>query len=375
MSSDTRIQFKSEKQRLRYMNIEWLMPSIDVVQSLERLGVEVDRIDGDEVYGLCPDHHLFVGRQPSHPKWSVNMVTGVTNCFTEHRGSNLVFIVCRLLGKDPDEAALWLTGKDVEGDLLAIRLSGLRKKCSKALSFEEREKKRMEDRAKRVEVNKVLLNSIGGDLKNPHMSKKGYEYFIHPPGKKPTNIKKETVDYWKCFSRDYGYYKDRVIIPIFMRQELVGFTAMDILGKEEWLRSHPTKSPKQYRKVLHSSGYRSAECLFGFDEVPYQPEYLVITEAPREVMKLWQEGFSAVSLQKASLSPEQHCLLAEKNAKYIVLMFDGDDVGYEKTREQAKKLSVNFSVKPIFIPRGYDPKNLFRNDFLKLIEKAKTASI
>ena len=101
----------SVRERLRYKDISWLMPSVDVPTVLDKLGVDHEGVRGGEIRGFCPDHHLYTGRQPSHPYWTVNVETGETYCFTEGRGSNLVWIVRRLLEcRRADDAAKFLAG-------------------------------------------------------------------------------------------------------------------------------------------------------------------------------------------------------------------------------------------------------------------------
>ena len=53
----------SVRERQRYKDISWLMPSVDVIDVLERLGVKVKGRSGREVTAFCPDHHLYVDNQ------------------------------------------------------------------------------------------------------------------------------------------------------------------------------------------------------------------------------------------------------------------------------------------------------------------------
>ena len=101
------------RERQRYRDISWLMPSVDVRGVLERLGVERIRRNGDEIEALCPDHKLFKGCESSHPNWTVNVHTGVTFCRTEPRSSNLVWTVARLLECHPREAAAFMLARTV----------------------------------------------------------------------------------------------------------------------------------------------------------------------------------------------------------------------------------------------------------------------
>ena len=210
------------------------------------------------------------------------------------------------------------------------------------------------------------LAGIARDIQNRNMSEAAYQFFIHPPGKQPTNIQKETVDYYKVFERTWGMYSDRVIIPFYMRAELVGFCAIDILGKQEWLNRHPLKSEGEYRKTRYPWGFQSGEYLFGFDECEKGCDLLIVVEGPREVMKLRQEGFrSVVAIMGSYMSDKHHELITEIAPKKIVLMFDGDTAGRTCTERVAAKLSRVYGhcTEKCLLPEGKDPKNLARSDF------------
>lgn len=218
----------------------------------------------------------------------------------------------------------------------------------------------------------VGLDYIEKDIEKRKMSEEAYQFFIHPPGKKyPTNIRRETVDRYKVFERTWGYYANRVIIPYFMKGSIVGFSAIDMLGKKEWEKRH---EEEKYKKVLYPTHFVSTECLFGFDDCQKKSEFLIVTEGAREVMKLTQEGFpNAVAILGAYMSDSHHGLITTLAPEKIYLMFDGDDAGVDITTRVAKKLSRSYHsdrIKKCFVPRGHDPKTMDRDDILKMIEKS-----
>jgi hypothetical protein len=355
-------QALSVRERRKYRDISWLMPAVDVPSVLKRLGVDVESAYGGEVSAYCPDHHIFTGRAPSHPKWTCSMSTGETYCFTEPRGSNILWTVCRLLGCDPGEAVEFMTGKD-EGSLSTAILSN---RLAKLMGT---------GAVKKVEDGEVKgLDSIGEDLKNRFISDACYQYFIHPPDKKPTNIRKETVDQYQVFERRWGYYANRAIVPYFLRGELIGFCAIDILGKKNWLLEHPMKTEDDYRKTLYPMNFKSGMYLFGFDDCQKAAPFVVVTEGSREVMKLRQEGFpNSVACLKAELGEDQILMLGELAPRELVLMFDGDKAGYAATDKMARTLSGLFLTRKCFLPPGKDPKQLEGKDYAELIKRSKIA--
>jgi hypothetical protein len=342
------------EERKRFISIDWLMPSIDVRNALERLGVKVDKQIGDEIWGYCPDHKLFTFRDPSHPKWSVNIKTGQTKCLTEDRGSNLLFIVSRLQKCSPKDAAEWLLGG------AALTDANIRSM--------ESDMDRWKVKQKDIKTVKNLTD-MAELLKTGSMTPEGYEFFMRPPGKKPTFIEKATVDHFGCVMCRNGYFSNRTIVPCKMHGTLVGFVAIDILGEMEWARRHPTLDPKdKYRKVLFPHGMERGKILFGFDECKHGEEIIFIVEGAREVMKLWQMGYRAVAVQGSCISDQQVRLLATMSPKKIVILMDGDPAGYDAQRKVYDKLAEFFQfVKKGNPPLGHDPKTLHEDFFKKFI--------
>jgi len=357
----------SIKDRLKYKDISWLMPSVDVEDVLLKMDSYIDHRAGVEIRAFCPDHHLFTGRKSSHPNWTVNKVTGETFCFTEGRGSNLIWIACRLFDCDPKAAARFLTGSQGEVDEGSLELRAEAHRQSKLSAPRHRPGEEPTPDSVRG------LESIHKEIENRRTSDRMYEFFMSPPGKKyPTNITNETVDRYKVFERTWGSYVDRAILPFFLKQELVGFCAIDLLSKPEWLRKHPLKSEDDYRKTLYPLNFLSGQFLFGFDDCEKGADFLVVVEGPREVMKLWQEGFhNAVAVMGSHMSDRHLELIGELAPKRLVLMFDGDDVGAAITSRVAGKASRVFRsdrIQKCFPPRGKDPKNLCAAELQKLIQ-------
>ena len=269
-----------------------------------------------------------------------------------------------MLKCEPDEAAKFLTGSSADVNMQELTIKATKHKQARLRQQTDSQKDQYEKGP----------DAIARDLANRRMSAAAYQFFIHPPGKKyPTNIRKETVDHFRVFERTWGYYSDRVVIPFFMADRVIGFVAVDILGKQEWIERHPLESEKKYRKVLYPMDFISGNCLYGFDECQKGAEYLILVEGARERMKLWQEGFPNTSAILGSyLSDEQMKLLGRLSPQRVILMFDGDDPGVDMTRRIAERLSHSYPgdrVQKCMLPRGRDPKTLDHDEIAGLIEK------
>lgn len=331
-------------------NISWVMANIDWKAVLESIGCKVSSVRGEQVWGFCPDHHIFVGNESSHPKWTLHLRTGKTFCFTEGRGSNLVYTISRIRKCTTEETLDWLLG---DADYSKLMLEGMRSELREIDKEKESDKR-------------LIFSEVNEWIEQEKMTAQGYEYFMRPSGKPPTLIKKETVDRFECRYLTDGQYRDRVMIPFFHNHEPVGFAAREIYGKEKWLRINPGVNEKWYRKILYPSGFRGRLTLFNIDSVEKGDEVLLV-EGPRDAMKLDQEGHVACAVLGTSLSDNQVMVLAEKGVSKVGVFFDGDEAGKKATGKVLKKLEPFFDTAIFESPSGLDPKNLEEGELNEIL--------
>jgi len=75
------------------------MREINVPMILTSLNIKFNEKQHDnQIDGFCPDHEKYCGRVPDKMKWTLNVVTGKTWCFTEHRASNILTVAKNILG-------------------------------------------------------------------------------------------------------------------------------------------------------------------------------------------------------------------------------------------------------------------------------------
>ncbi len=85
---------------------------------------------------------------------------------------------------------------------------------------------------------------------------------------------------------------------------------------------------------------------------------LIVVEGPFKVYHLVEAGFeSAVSTLTSSVSDEQAEILAETGRR-IVLLFDGNEAGYEGMRRGAGRLVTKSYVRVVKLPEGTEPDDL-----------------
>lgn len=354
-----------------YRDIKWLMEAIDVSVCLDRLDVRMTSRSGLNWEGFCPDHYLFKGCEPSDPRWYINIENGKTICYTEPRGSNLVFITARLLKAKSKAGKTAITPEDCEAAVKFL----LGRDCSESEIAFMKSQRRLQSLAvqekPKSETVKTWTSEVEILMNNGYLSDRAIQFFMTPPDKAATNISLDTLKHFRVYERTSGTYCNRAIIPVLMNKEVQGFVAVDTLGKKLWLERHPTVEPKKYRKTLYpstSTGFFRSNVLFGYDECETNADFIIITEGAREVMKLWQEGFhNSVAILGSYMSDEQLMLLTKLAPKKVILMFDGDFAGRNIATAVSEKIQELFYIQVVELPEHVDPKQLNRNDFEKLI--------
>lgn len=363
--------------------LETLMQNIDFESTLLRLGISAKPCNNKGEYcGFCPDHEMYKGVPPSDPKWYINANTGLSYCQTESRGSNLIEIAKHILGLSTNQEAFekLLDGKPVE-----IRFTPRTQTVPEEKELPDQEKL------------KQVLSEVEPIFDKGKISDECIAYFERD------KINYDTLLKFGIVSCDYGRYKDRALVPFLDKElNLVGFIAIDFLGKEEWAKRHAQYHLgidssrtfeeiypfflKKYKKTLYAPGFLSRLHLYGFYEnlsfLKTPPDYLVLVEGERDALKLIQEGIPCVSVHGTYIKDEQRLLLKSSgilpNLKELFLGFDMDKAGNTAVSSAFEIFSKEIDSDKIFVlnfPDGKDPKKFCREELLQIIENSRTLKI
>jgi len=144
-------------------------------------------------------------------------------------------------------------------------------------------------------------------------------------------------------------FRNRLIIPIYMQRQLVGYTGRDYTNKQE---------PKYKHVFLEACILPPSSCLYNIDTVK---DKAIFVEGPTDS---WRMGDRTVSLQGIKVTKEQIRLISDCNLKLAVILFDA---GKEK---EATKLATTLTgfvkkVQVAHLPKG-DPGELSDIEALKI---------
>lgn len=149
----------------------------------------------------------------------------------------------------------------------------------------------------------------------------------------------------------YSRYKYRLIIPVIMNSQVVGFTGRDITGRSE-LRYLTCKDEEAIRP--------KSEWLYNIDSVRNSA---MIVEG---CMDAWRLGDGAVALMGTGFSQSQVSSLARKKLKNIFIIFDAEENAQKRALSLSRQLSpFAENVEIVKIDSG-DPAEMSDEDVLYL---------
>jgi len=129
-------------------------------------------------------------------------------------------------------------------------------------------------------------------------------------------------------TNNLGKYKFRIVIPIIINYEIVGFTSRDYTDRAEL----------RYRKCsIEESRIHHKEWLYNIDTIK---DKVLIVEGPTDV---WRMGDGCISPLTSEFSNRQIEILSTKKIKEAYFLFDSEP----NAQAQAKRMANNLSA---FIP-------------------------
>tara|TARA_R110002012_G_scaffold2124_7_gene10159 strand:- start:8586 stop:9575 length:990 start_codon:yes stop_codon:yes gene_type:complete len=114
-----------------------------------------------------------------------------------------------------------------------------------------------------------------------------------------------------------------------------------------------------YDKFKWISNTRSGN-VQGWSQLPENGSYVVLTSSLKDVMCLYELGFSSVALQSEMQMPKESFIKAlQKRFKEIIVFYDNDfDNVNNPGQEMAKKICTLFNLRNICIPSEFGVKDI-----------------
>lgn len=215
-------------------------------------------------------------------------------------------------------------------------------------------------------------STVSEPLSQPTTNKKAPSEIIFPSdtGKLTEKAKKYLIDrkynpekletIWNLKSTSHiGFYKNRILAPIYQKNQLVSFQTRDIT------RKHPQKylACFQDEEIIQHQ-----HCIYGLDQAITRR--CIVVEGITDV---WRLGTGAIAVFGIDFTKQQARLIA-MNFDKVFIMFDSELQAQEKAEELGSLISSAFSnpvevINLPFIIKNIDPGDLSQDDANSLMKE------
>lgn len=312
------------------MKFKVIQEQVDVLKLLELLGI-TGKMQGDNLMTNCPVNPDHDDKSPSFGIKVLGENRGVWHCWGCGMKGNPVQLIMSVKGVSREEAEALLTQWfNLDEVIPEVSSHELLKMLESPVPIEEQE---------------VLVIPL------PRLSGKREEVLKYLMAKRRyTEIEAwDIINFYKMDFCDKGYYKGRIIIPIYDSDGVyVTFEADAINGEA--------------KKKLYPNGSQVSRLLF--NDMNTTGKEVCVCEGIMDVLRLRSFGIPAISIFGSHLSNYQAYRIIRKYED-VYLFFDGDKAGLEAT-ESAKEILFPFvKVHVINVPEK-DPDDLTREEMAKL---------
>lgn len=249
---------------------------------LDRLGIEVISITGDEIKGHCPAHLERTGKEDSNPSWFINADSGVHHCFSCGFRGSVTSLIERIQGVDSLAASTWLNSGERNLTRAFERLIAPPKKEEQV-----------------QEVTESMLSA-----------------FVDPPADalKHRGLTLSAAQYYGLL------WNSRTASWVTPMRDLVSGA---LIGWQE--KAHKGRHFNNF-----PTGVKKSSTVFGYHK--YKSGPMIVVESPLDAVRLLSVGIDGgVSTYGCSISKTQ--LNAIRGADSVIFALDNDKAGVEASKE------------------------------------------
>jgi len=268
---------------------------------IQKLGLQQVHFAGDEIRSLCPFH------AEKNPSFSINIKTGLYFCHS-----------CKAKGRL----------KSLNTDNLLLK------------DYSAKET---------IKLEPILL------------PKEYISCYVNSKYKIPIYLRNRSIslDVIRQFNLGFcntGYYKNRIIIPVFEQSKLFGFISRLILAD------------KSKSKYLYPRGFKKSHFVFNLDYcIKEKYDEIFLVEGPFDVFNLYQRGFRNVAaIFGKKIAETQLQRLCRAKIRTVNLLLDRD-VSQKELYTTFNKLSLFFDSYVLSCFLSKDPGEMNEKEIEKAV--------
>lgn len=294
----------------------------DVQSAMEALGLEIIRIDDDEIIARCPAHEAILGKPDRNPSFSVNAETGLFGCWSCKYGGSWITLVADMRTGDYAEAEAWTREQGTIGATIRT----------------------LEKIGQRAPEGPQPISRASLALFTPPPAEELHRRLLSPAMAAKYGV------LWKPSQSAW-------ILPMYHPDSGA------LIGWQEKTRSRVRNYPEGNAKRNLT--------VFGVDQPA--TDVTVVVESPLDAARVAQIEPGAVALFGSGISAEQVAILAARSSKVIIFM-DDDKPGWIAARKLAGALRgrgvVTLVVTYDGLIAGGDPGDMSDRDISHGLETA-----
>jgi DNA primase len=361
------------------IELQNIYQKVDIQKFFKHYNAKIDTKFGNEFRLQC----VLPGHRDSSPSASFNVKKGLYNCFV-CGGRNLFSLVKELENlrtfDDAVEFVKSMVGYEGNESHIDVLLNEMNELQNDDVEVDEQCKKTIIDFSKYPEFEDAE------------------KHFI----KVKKRVSRSMIHMWNLRYAVSGYYKDRLIIPIMMSNEVLSFAARDMSGKaNKWLKLlrqakkdkltvteladlkvkyeckkilYPSvldENEENFKNIMHGTSIKTL--LFNFDNAKKNSDYVILVEGVFDCMRLFTWGFNSVALCGTKLSDKNKSkILANFDKVYLALDNDtknDKNAGQNAAQTIMKDLSKNIDVYNIVLPPNKDPDECSFEEFKQYFDE------
>jgi len=295
---------------------------------IEKYGIQVVSTSGDELRCLCPFHPDNIS------SFSLNIRKGKWICFAGCGQGDLISLIQKFEQCSRQKAIKIFNSGNV---ILST--------VEKQMFFLNKENKK-EDELKKIRLpSEFRLIEKESDCPKYLLNRLDF-----------STIKRFGLGICKT-----GQYKNRIIIPVKLYNEVYGFVARDYTQNEK------------VKRYLYPVNFKPSYILFNYDNI-FNNSYVILVEGVFDCMKLVEYGYNVVCTFGAKISTQQlNLLLQAKNIRDCILCYDVDNnvyaTGQHGTQKTLRRMYLLFNMSYIELQPGRDPDEYSKEEFYMLFQK------
>lgn len=339
-------------ERRPYIDFKEVKEKVSIPDALEALGLLEQFTEKKSVWsGVCPNPKHEHGPQPNNQQFKFDNRRGewLFKCFGDcNAGGDVIELVKMIKQLSDEHVRFWLAEKF--GDRLSTT-KGRSKPSKPAAST-------VAPAVESPTELKPLRFYLNLDPSVPYLAERG--------------IGSEMIARYGIGLCRKGTMKGYVACPVYRYpKHAVDENPVGYIGRWPGDDFDADDGRPRYKVA---SGFEVSRVVYGLNEALDQSSDslpLIVVEGPFKVCYLAQRGFSnTVSTFMSSISDEQAAILIATK-RPIVLLFDGDDAGYQGMRMGAAKLITKTLVRVVKLATDVEPDHLSQEQLDELLGFAK----